>query len=393
MPPTLKYAVAAMLLTLTGSCGARQPMSQSVSPPVSPSAHFGAEVRWEVDLSDDTHGWAPLWANGELVLVGASVSATSGEVDATTTAVRRVDLETGETQWERALLAAPAAAGLTTTPTTYLIQQGQALEAVEVSSGAYRWGVEFETGPRAVGAAGSLVAAMLPDGIVNVRSLGSGAQRWTLDLDGWDVRRFADANGALMGLATHADRPGELAVFNLSKPSSLPAWTAHTRTPVDGLEIDGALLMARFSEGLRVVALSDGEEIAELPDRLEGATLVAGLLILTESVEGLVLRMQRVTAFAPSAPEAPTWTRTVASASLIDSLVGVSGTETIVMYSDEVATALDGRTGAARWQITVPERDDGGRECTVLGTTAGSVVRRCQDMTWRVLSAIGVESD
>ena len=149
----------------------------------------------------------------------------------------------------------------------------------------------------------------------------------------------------------------------------------------------GNLLLGRF-DGYRVSGyrVHDGREVLEPFVEPSGAWWAGEQLLASELVQGVVLRMRRVHAYRPTAPDDPLWTATLVMSSDLSTVEPVPSANAVLLGSNEAYVLLDETTGETRWTAEIT--NDGQLSCTVEGTDGSALFYLCSDFSGRRLVAI-----
>lgn len=344
---------------------------------------------WSLELTGPGGEWTPTFEGEHLLLVGHRTDADAREVSHSEVVIRRIHPSTGSVRWERALLAEPGAVESAIGDRAYVFRHGPAFEAL-APSGDYLWGLRYDESPTAFGVGGGLLAVALADGTVNVRSLASGTNRWTLDVSDWTVTRIVPGGSTVYGLATRsrADGSNELGVFDFGRPHNTPAWTESYEAGAGALEIVDGRILGSLDYTFGVYDLATGEAQGDPPPA--GTQLVGPFLVNTERIDGLELRLRSLRVRPFDADVESGWTQAIASAVEFESLQSVDDGTALLAVAGTVARLFDSRTGAPIWSAQRAAVDDDGRACTVLGALPSLLIERCDGVAGRVVQAMEV---
>ncbi len=322
--------------------------------------------------------------------MGFHVDPSALEVTEPRVTLRRIDPRDGQPIWDTQLAENTGiSARITAERDVVVVTLSGRIEVVDASSGTHLWtrrGLGAGVDQLAVHR-GRLVV-VLGDGSVVAFDLRSGRGLWRADLAPWTVGRLRSVGSRLYAIVGTDDDRIRVGVFDLTDaPGTEPLWTRRSLSPVSETWDHEDLLVGRL-DGYRLsgARLNDGRQVFEEVEAPAGARWVAGRFVVDESVEGVVLRMRRLSAYPASAPDTPTWTTAVVSSGDLATLEeGVEGA--ILVGTRGEYSLLDAATGQLIWRTEAPETDTQGRSCTVVGTDGSLLYQACHDFQSRVLVA------
>lgn len=352
-------------------------------------------VSWSVALDHRDGAWAPHVVGGDVYLVGTRFDPDALEVSEPATSVTRLDARDGSERWRTELRGRGGAIALQVGGDTLVVVQGSSVEALDRRDGRYLWGVRYDAAPTRFGVDATLLAVALPDGRVDVRGARSGERRWTLDLGAWRVGRFAGHDGRLYALAVSgATGAQRLGAFDLTRPSAMPVWDLRFSSAMESLGVSGGLVAGRIGGfDLAFVRLEDGRAVDADGERPGGGSWLSGVYATAREYDGVVLRMRRVDAYALGGSDAPLWSTTITTGSVLELVDPDLRFPAVLATSAASASLLDARTGALLWSVRLDGWDDEGRSCTIAGALDRALLQRCSRLADDVLVALEVSRD
>lgn len=338
-----------------------------------PTALSPNVVDWETELP--VAGASAVLLDDELlVFSGYRVNSASVEASEPDLNIGRINTQDGGLAWESELVARGGSPSFEQVGSVLVVAQGSAIEALDASTGRYLWGAAFDQTPDLIGGSENLVILVLPDGIVNARDSRSGRSVWTVDTEEWNWVRMHSHDGSLYAVASS---DSEIGVFLATYPSASPLWSARLSGEIGLTWEAGAELFARMDgTELRRADIRTGRVIGEPLEQVSGWT--GRLRIESENVEGLVLRMQRVTAYTAGAPDEPAWSTTLPSTTVFSSPQSVLSGRGLFLNSSASSVLLDADTGEVVWRVPSGQQDG---QCTMLGTTGHALLKSCRQFS------------
>ena len=330
-------------------------------------------VEWTCDIAVGGAS-AELLDDEVLLFTGFDIDPSADESAEPAIVVGRVDVDDGLVLWESNIAPRGGAVRLNHVGATVLVRQAGALEALDVRTGSYLWGVSYEEAPVQVDGGAGRVLVVLPDGIVNARDERTGRHLWTIDTGPWTWERIVRSGDAVYAVAGDESNVG---VFDATYPSATPLWSTSAEGGVRGTWHASGHLFGRFDGvALRRADLASGALIGEPLGHADGWHGALRLEIVP--VDGIVLRMQTIEAFSADAPDDAVWTTTLPSASSFDSIEPVLDESALALVTEHSTFLLDAASGELLWRATTDSTNRFDTdECDSIGTTGSALIRAC----------------
>ena len=370
----LLWITQAIFVLATANCGASQ---------VGETALIDRTVAWSTELEVGAAS-IRLLDDRALLFAGYEVDLAAADAREPGIVVGRVDADVGAIAWERSLSPRGGTPNLSLVGDTVFVRQGIALEALDLASGRYLWGVAYEEAPRHLGGSGNVVLVMLDAGIVNARDARSGRNLWTIDTNPWTWTELISASGRVYALAEDVGRVG---VFDASYPSATPLWSASVQGGASAVWTGGEFLFGRFDGvALRRAELATGDFVGDPIDLADGWH--GELRLVVTPSEGVVLRMQTVDAFVPDELEESRWTTTLPSASSFDSIDTALDGDAVILQTEHSTFFLNAADGTVFGHVAVETNAYGEPTCDRVGTTGAALIRVCGHGSSRQIEAV-----